>query len=138
MYATYDTKPNIVRDWNKLQGMTSPTDSHIQIRRDINHRYVSVENSSPTNHISIGIVTYFTGPIPQINFTLAPGEVKALGVNTPGDTPMQFIHMIDPKTKTEVGNPYALRTDANTFVLRQGINMWWVDPYFTPGFSAPH
>lgn len=123
---------NIVRDWNKTQGMTHPSDEHIQIRRDIDTRRVSVENSSQRK-ISIAIMPYGQGPIPSPQFTLNGGEIKNVGVNT-HDGPMQYIHIIDPITKKIVGSPYALRTDSNSFVLRDGINKWFIQAFKTYGY----
>jgi hypothetical protein len=48
---------NHVRDYNKLQGMTHPSDIHIQTSRDINHRYITVENSG-RRPIGVAIRTY--------------------------------------------------------------------------------
>lgn len=125
---------NISRDWNKLQGMTHPSDEHIQIRRDIDTRRIAVENSSERS-ISIAIMPYYQGPIPNAQFTLKGGEIKNVGVNQP-DGPMQYIHIIDPITKKIVGPPYALRHDANSFVLRDGINKWFCTPFQTYGFRG--
>lgn len=125
---------NIVRDWNKAQGMTHPSDEHIQIRRDIDIRRISVENSSERS-ISVAIMPYYDGPLPDPQFTLKGGEIKNVGVNL-FDGPMQYIHILDPITKKPVGKPYALRHDANSFVLRDGVNMWLVQPFKTYGFRG--
>jgi hypothetical protein len=125
---------NIVRDWNKLQGFTHPSDEHIQIRRDIDTRRISVENSSERS-ISISIMPYYQGPLPVAQFTLIGGEIKNVGVNLP-DGPMQYIHILDPKTKKPVGQPYALRHDCNAFVLRDGINKWQISAFQMTGFRG--
>ena len=125
---------NIVRDWNKTQGMTHPSDEHIQIRRDVDVRRIAVENSS-TRPISIAIMPYYSGPVPSPQFTLRGGEIKNVAVNMP-DGPIQTIHIIDPVTKKIVGSPYTLRSDANSFVLRDGINKWFVTPFKTYGFRG--
>lgn len=127
---------NIVRDFNKDQGTTNPSDLNIQMWRDLNVRYITVENSSE-RPVSVAIATYLCGgptPVPQM--TLGPGEIRHVAINdTTG--PAQFIHIIDPETRKAVGSPTVLRTDANQFVLRDGINKWFVTPfrrsrYFTP------
>ena len=51
---------NHVRDFDKLQGMTHASDQHIQPLRDINHRYISVENSGQ-RPVGIAIRTYAAG-----------------------------------------------------------------------------
>ncbi len=125
---------NIVRDWNKVQGMTHPSDEHIQIRRDVDVRRIAVENSSE-RVVSIAIMPYYDGPLPNSQFTLQGGDIINVAVNNV-DGPMQYIHILDPKSKKYVGKPYPLRTDSNSFVLRDGINMWFVQAFKTYGFRG--
>jgi hypothetical protein len=127
---------SITRDWNQTQGYTHPSDEHIQIRADINVRHVSIENSSE-RPIGVAITTYYQGPLPNIQFVLNGGELKSVGINTIGG-PMQFIHILDPQTKMPVGSPTAFRTDCNSFVLRDGLNKWYVQFFKTTGFRAAH
>lgn len=115
---------NIIRDWNRLQGMTNPSDEHIQIRRDINTRMISVENSGQRK-VGVAITTYYGDPLPQLQFIMRPGEVKYIGINSIG-SPMQYIHILDPNTGQRVGHCTAFRTDCNQFVLRDGVNAWFV------------
>lgn len=130
--ATY----NIVRDYNISQGVSHPSDLSPQIVRNINLRYVTVENSSPFAPISIAITdSERTRQIPPINFSLGPGAVKHIGINQPGE-PMQFIHMLSYETGKYLGDPYPFRTDANQFVLRHGINKWFVDAFYRAGYRA--
>jgi hypothetical protein len=127
---------NVARDYNVLQGVTHPSDLTNQIIRDINLRYVTIQNSSPSQFIGIGIAEYFyMNPKPPIKFWLAPGEIRHLGINTFGE-PMQYIHMFDSKTKLHVGEPYPFRTNANDFVLRDGINKWFVQGFQRPSYAA--
>jgi len=124
---------NTVRDYNVLQGMTHP--SNLQILRDYGIRYVTIENSS-TEPIGISITNSgLADRTPPINFSLAGGEVRHIGINSFGG-PMQFIHIIDLKTRRRVADPYAFRTDSNQFVLRNGINKWFVQPFKRPSYSA--
>jgi hypothetical protein len=125
---------NIVRDYDKVQGTTHPSDLSYQIIRDYNLRYVTIENSS-TRPIGIAINTYGTGPVPPILFTLVGGEIKHLGVNDHGG-PMQFIWMLDLQTKQPVGSPAPLRSNSNQFVLRDGLNKWFVHYFGRPSYSA--
>jgi hypothetical protein len=125
---------NIVRSWDKVQGMTHPSDETAQIRRDINVRKISIENSSERN-ISISLMPYYNGPLPTAQMTLKGGEIKNIAVNVV-DGPIQYIHLLDPITRKPVGNPTALRTDSNSFVLRDGINMWFVQAFKTYGFRG--
>ena len=60
---------NYVRDYNKAQGTVNPTDLSYQIIRDINLRYITVQNSS-LNPAGISITPYISGPTPKILFTL--------------------------------------------------------------------
>lgn len=133
-WITSSNTYNIVRDWNKLQGMTHPSDEHIQIRRDIDTRRVSVENSSDRD-IAIAIMPYYQGPIPNPQFMLRGGEIKNIAVNNV-DGPIQYIHLIDPISRKIIGKPGVLRTDSNSFVLRDGINMWFVQAFKTYGYRG--
>ncbi len=135
----YNVMPrtNGVRDYNAAQGVSHPSDLTVQIIRDINLRYVTIENSS-FNHIGVSITDApEMYPTPPLKFTLIPGEIRHLGINTIGE-PMQFIHLIDLKTKRHVATPYPFRTNANSFVLREGINKWFVDGFHRPLYNAAH
>jgi hypothetical protein len=126
---------NNIADWTRLQGYTHPTDAHIVPRRDLNFRYVTVENSS-FRPIGIGIATYACGgSTPQMVSVLQPGEIKHLGINTVGG-PMQFLYLLDPVTQKEVGHPSDFRTDANEFVLRDGLQNWYVQSFKRPTYRA--
>jgi hypothetical protein len=128
--------PSIVRDYNIAQGVSNPSDLAPQIIRDINIRYITVENSSTENAIGISIAnSYEMNPMPPIKFSLSPGEIRHIGINPPGEQ-LQWVHMIDLVTKNHVGDPYALRTDANQFVLRDGINKWWVQAFKRSSYTA--
>lgn len=127
---------NKVSDYNVLQGVSHPSDLTNQIVRDINTRYITIENSSPTMDVGIAITTsYMTNHVPQISFKLAPGEIRHVGINSPGG-PLQSVHMINLQTKYWLGDPYPLRTDANQFVLRHGINKWFVQSFVRPSYRA--
>lgn len=125
---------DIVRDWDKLQGFTHPTDEHIQIRRDIDSRLVSIENSGQ-RAIGVAITTYYGDPLPRLQFVLAPGEVKAIGINSQG-SPMQFIHLLDAENGLRVGPCTSFRTDANQFVIRDGENAWFVQAFKRTAYRA--
>jgi hypothetical protein len=126
---------NIVRDWNKAQGYSDPSDEIVYIRRDIDIRRVSIQNSSE-RAIGVAITAYPPdGPLPKPQFMLRGGGVKNLGINTMGG-PMQWVWMLDPTTKKMVGEPAPFRTDSNEFVLRDGINKWWVDAFHSAGFKG--
>jgi len=126
---------NQVRDYNVAQGTSHPSDLTHQIIRDYNIRYVTVENSS-TEPIGVAITgSQLMEQTPPVNFTLAGGEIRHIGINTIG-SPMQFIHIIDLETRRHVGDPYPFRTDANQFVLRDGINKWFVQAFKRPSYRA--
>lgn len=125
---------NIVRDYNKLQGTTHPADLSYQIIRDINSRYITVENSS-NRPIGVAIVEYGSGPTPPIRFALNGGEIRHLGINSHG-TAAQFIWIIDIDSKKIVGVPSLIRSNSNELVLRDGLNKWFVDFYRRPSYNA--
>lgn len=131
-------RQGIVRDYNVAQGVSHPSDLTHQIIRDYNIRYVTVENSSVDTPMGVSIAESFEKyPPPPINFSLAPGEIRHIGINTIGSK-MQYLHMIDLTSNIHVGDPYAFRTDANQFVLRHGINKWNVQPFKRASYNAAH
>lgn len=126
---------NIVRDWNMAQGFADPSDEISYIKRDIDIRRVTVENSGE-RAIAIGITAYPpSGPVPKPNFILKGGEIKDLGINTIGG-PMQYIWLLDPVNGKVVGNPAPFRTDCNQFVVRDGLNLFWVQAFQSSGFKG--
>lgn len=126
---------NICRDWNKSQGFDNPAEETVCIRRDIDVRKVSIENSSPDNPIGCAITTYYEGPTPRRQFLLAPGEVKAVAINSFGSS-MQYLWYLDQRSGQPLGTPMAFRTDSNQFVLRQGLNRWFVQAFKSAGFKG--
>lgn len=125
---------NITRDWNKAQGMSHPTDGAYQIRRDVGLRYITVENSAP-RPIGCAITTYSSGPTPPILFSLAPGEIKHLGINSQGGPP-QFLWILDLTTKLPAGENVIIQSNSNQLVLRDGVNKWFVQFFSRPSYSA--
>ena len=126
----------VVRDWNVAQGISHPTDLSYQIPRDINIRRVSIENSSPYTAVGIAIMDSFElVPNLPLNFILRPGEIRHIGINTIGE-PIQYIHIMDINTKKHLGEASPLQTITNQFVLREGINKWFVSRYHQPNYSA--
>ena len=117
------------------QGFSNPPDETVMIRRDIDIRKVSVENSSPDVTVACAITTYFEGPRPRAQFCLAPGEVKYVAINTIGG-PMQYLWYMDLRSGSPLGTPLAFRTDCNQFVLRHGLNRWFVHAFQTAGFRG--
>lgn len=133
MYSNFPYQ-NITRDYEKAQGVTHPTDLSYQIPRDVNIRYITIQNSS-TRPIAFAITSYLSGPTPPILSTLVAGEIKHLGVNSHGGPP-QNIWILDPQTALPVGSPTCIRSDANDLVLRDGVNKWWVNFFKRPSFAA--
>ena len=133
MYSIWGTYNQIV-DYNKLQGTTNPADLSYQIVRDINSRYITVENSAQ-RPVSVAITTYISGPKPQVLFTLAAGEIKHLGINSHGSTP-QYIWILGYETGEPVSQPTSIRSNSNQLVLRDGINSWFVHFFSRPSFAA--
>ena len=125
---------NNVLDYNKLQGTNNPTDLSIQILRDTNYRYVTIQNSS-YRPVGIGITTYYTGTVPSIRFVAEPGLTRYLGINSQGE-PAQYVWPLDPDTGRQVGSPSILSAMSNDFVLRDGINGWNVQNFTRPSYRA--
>ncbi len=125
---------NIVRDWNKAQGFTSSQDSTHQIIRDLDIRLVSIQNSS-TRPIGIAITNYSLGPDPPIKMFIGPGQTRDLGINSYGSYP-QFLWLFDSVTKAIAGKVFCIKNDANWFVLREGLNEFWVQSFRTGTYSA--
>jgi len=136
MQRTPDAAYSIVRDWNKAQGMTHPSDEVYQIRRDIGLRRISIENSSISTPVAIAIESYFgQPPFPVPQFTLRPGQISNIGVNSIGG-PMQYVYVYDVATGALLGTPAPLRTDSNSFVLSEGLNKWNVQAFKTMGYRG--
>jgi hypothetical protein len=127
---------NTVRDYNITQGVTHPSDLTTQIIRDYNIRYITVQNSSEHTPVGIAVTnSFYMDPVPPIKFSLAPGEVRHLGVNTIGEQ-MQYIHILNLRNGKYLGDPSPLVSNANDFVLREGINKWFIQTFRHGSFCA--
>lgn len=133
MYSNFGNY-NIVRDFDKVQGTTNAADLSYQIIRDYHVRQIQIHNSS-TRPIGISITTFRNGPTPPILFTLAGGEVRFLAINSHGGPP-QWIWLLDLVSKQPVGAPALLQSNSNAFVLRDGVNKWFVHNFSYPSYSA--
>lgn len=125
---------NIVRDWEMAQGVHAAQDLTYQIIRDPNIRPISIQNSA-TRSVGVSIVGYLDGPTPPIKFFLGAGEIRHIGVNPYGSYP-QFIWLYDAESRGVISKPAIIRNDANQFVIRDGLNMWWIQPFRTGTYSA--
>lgn len=134
--ALYSKLPphNIVRDWEMAQGVGSAKDLAHQIIRDYHIRNVCIQNSA-VRPIGVAITNYYSGPEPPIKFTLDAGQLRYLGINSHGSYP-QFLWLFDAVSKRRTGTPAILRNDANEFVIRDGLNEQWVQPFKTGVVSA--
>ncbi len=126
---------NVVRDYNMLQGTYHPSDLAYMVIRDINVRYIIVENDSSTKNIGIAITTMSDGPVPSIQKILQPKEAVHLGINPPEQN-QQYLWLLDPYTKLPVGHASVLLHNTNQFVIRQGTNKWWVSKYRMVGYKG--
>ena len=126
-------KQNIVKDYNLLQGTYNPAELINQPPRDINTRYIRVENGSAKKMAGIAITTnWYLNVIPPIQRILYPQEILHLGVNLP-EMEQQFLWILHPETKMPIGGPTPLSHNANSFILREGVNKWNVDKFkFVP------
>ena len=130
MYGT----TNNVKDYHKAQGVSAPQDLSVQILRNPNLRYATLENSS-RKPIGIAITTYPTGPLPKIRFVLKGGEIKHLGLNSHGSDP-QYLWLLDISSGKPVGNIQPLHRHSNSFVIREGLNMWFIQYFARPSYRA--
>lgn len=124
---------NVVRDYEKLQGISHPADLIGRIPRSLDTRLISIENSS-CRPVAIGISINIS-EVPPAILLLHPLQTKYLGVNPMGEAD-QFIHILNPKTGAPVGDPEIIARNANAFVLRDGETKWWVSKMSRPGFHA--
>lgn len=125
---------NAVYDWNQLQGVYNAADLHLQQIRDIDHRHVSIENSSPYP-VGVAITTYMYGETPAVRWVSPPGDVRHVGINAQGDT-TQYMWVLHPETGARLGPPQVLDRQSNQFVIRYGLNTVWVQKYQRPSYSA--
>lgn len=125
---------NIVRDWEMAQGVSSAKDLTHQNIRDYNIRSVCVQNSA-TRPIGIAITNYYSGPDPPVKLTLQAGQLKYIGINSHGSYP-QYLWLFDAISGKRTGTPAIFRNDANEFVIRDGLNEQWVQPFRTGVVSA--
>lgn len=126
---------NLVKDWTLLQGVWSMVDMTRRIPRDINHRPVSIQNNS-TSPIAIAILPEdHPGPL-KPTILLGPKESRWFGVNPPGTSNAQWLHVLHPKTGKLVGPPSILSETANQFVIRRGQNAWMIQRFKSPSFRA--
>ena len=132
--AVPESPENTVLDFNFLQGTNNPTDLSTQVLRDVNYRYVTLQNSS-YRPIGIGVTTYYTGSTPSVRFVVHPQIIRYLGINSQGG-PAQFVWPLDPRTGRQVGSPQILAANANDFVLRDGINGWTIQNFQRPSYRA--
>jgi hypothetical protein len=130
---------NIVRDYNVNQGFTHASDNHVQTVRDINTRHIRVDNSA-LRPVGIALATYYCqGPVPKKQYTMGPGESKDLSINSFGG-PMQYLYLLDPVTGELVGQPTAVNTRSNAFVIRDSAmgNVFWTQFFHYPEYRAAH
>lgn len=131
---------NITRDWNKVQGTTGVEDDLWKIRNDINVRHVSIENSSQNRSIGVAIQTYYIlslSEVPKIQFVLRPNEIKDISINSHNEE-LQYIYLLNPESGKNygkmLGNPSPLQTDGQQFVIRDGLNVVWVQKFKNAGY----
>jgi len=127
---------NKVQNYSMLQGVTHPSDLSYQVIRDINSRYITIENSS-NRTIGVAIATYICGETPKIMFLIVPGQVHHLGVNSHGEV-TQYIWLINPENGLQVSDPKSIQSNANQFVCRDGINGWYIHTFKMAAYRASY
>lgn len=125
---------SVVRSYKKLQGIEKESRRYGVPPRDINSRPVSIENSSPRD-VGIAVTSWGGGDrIPPPRFYLRGGESKTISINSKGGN-SQWIWLLDPSTKKPLGHPTIFHNHANSFVIREGLNMWFVQFYTHPTYN---
>lgn len=138
--ANHPKVSNKIYNHFSLQGVSYQSQLKYQPRRVLGTKHISIENSSPTDlaHFAITNNHVEEDASALTTITLGPGKSVQLSVNAPGETP-QFIHILNKSSKYIgesfcLGPSYAIRSDAQSFVLRHGLNSWFVQP-FVKGYS---
>lgn len=124
---------NLVKDYNLYQGVYHPSDSHVA-RRSLNVRRVLIENTGSLE-VSVRISSTMYGR--KTNFSLGPGEGKFIGINPIGEGP-QYITIHHPLTGERVSNPTPLSRDSNQFVIREGMNNYFIHKFYSASLNASH
>ena len=154
---------NEVLDTNKNQGTFDIYDLQYQTRRDLNHRSITIENSSDSNDTVVAIYSSlyyaFDDPDKKIDyeagedlkfgyffpksFLEGPSSITkrvhiparsqvALDINTVDTRHQQQVVVLEPHKDSPSeyiikSSPTILKRTANSFVLRDGLEMWWVE-----------
>jgi hypothetical protein len=124
---------NQVYNTNKLNGVYHSSNNNWQIRRNINTRPITIENSSDVP-VSFAITLYLTGPTPAPMYTLLPSEVFHISVNS-SEAPTQILWLLDSMTGDSVGMPTALDRTVNSFVVRGGLNNFHIQRFHRIGYA---
>lgn len=118
---------NRVKMWRTLQGWQGGREP---FRRSLDVRYGRIENSGKSR-VGVAINLYMRDApacrATKPSFYLNPGEVIELGLNTVS-APAQTLWLFDEKGAL-VNTPHLMKNNVNTFVLRQGMNLWYVQDY---------
>lgn len=133
---SYYPHSNIVRDYNKNQGVTHPSDIIRTVPRDYSTRKISIENSS-VNDVLVAIVAYVDGPVPENTIYLKGGEVRYFSINPQGTNP-QYLWILNAENKLVMNYPALIKSTANSLVLREGVNKWNVQYFYYPSLTAAH
>lgn len=109
---------NTVKDLEQLEGTGDI--GTISLRKNVDVRHISVENSTPFV-VGIAITNSRYGIPPPILYWANPGEVRNLAVNSAcGPSGQQFLWIFSPFTKLPSNDPHPLSYHANQFVIRSG------------------
>jgi len=124
---------NQVYNTDKLNGVYHSSNNNTMIRRNIDTRPITIENSSDVP-VSFAITLYLTGPIPTAMYTLLPTEVFHISVNS-SEAPTQMIWLLDSVTGNPVGMPTQLDRTVNSFVIRGGLNNFHIQRFHRVGYA---
>lgn len=116
---------NVVKNWADYQGYYYATSD--QIRRHLDVRRVTIENSGGTNVVA-AIFTLPRLPRNTVTILLKPRQTLVLGMNL-RDDPVQYVVGIDPTTRKDIGIVREIPSDATNLVFREGHNGWFVQTF---------
>lgn len=156
---------NTVVDWLLDQKYADPGEEAYVIRRDLSVRRIEVSNGgrdpvlvkittdsrTVLKNSELAYPTHFPEDIPVprgqdyvipsadqfpgASFVVYPGTSRFIGVN-PIDGPLQYMHCLDPESGKPLGIPIELRHNAQIFVLREGNQGYFFQPFQSTGFSS--
>lgn len=118
---------NRVKMWRTLQGWHG---GRAPRRRVLDVRYARIENAG-RHRVGVAINIYWHDApacrVTKPSFFLEPGETIELGLNL-NTGPAQTLWLFDEQGNL-VNTPHLIKNNVNQLVLREGMNLWFVQDY---------